>query len=257
MFAIALQPGQPVRQMWARAWDIGEKKVGPPPEMGRFGMSENRHTHLRSLAAHMHSISEDELDDNDPWRYVNLAIDEYNAQWERVYAPSWLLAPDESMCQWTAPEGIRPQDIPFLSHIPRKPKPLGCELKAMADGESGAIIRIEPALKHKRRRGDMPAVAAFEPRHGKIAASCLRLARPWLHSGRAFGADAHFISMESARSMREEVCRPHACMCCPAPLTHSLRCFLCAGSLPVRRPQGVRHRLPEEAARGLLRPGPR
>ena len=84
-----------------------------------FGMSENRFSHLRHLASHMHSVSETELDKTDPWAYCNLAIDEHNAHWESTYNPSWLLAPDEAMCPWTPPEGVRPQDIPFSSHVPR------------------------------------------------------------------------------------------------------------------------------------------
>ena len=97
MLSIACQPGLPVKAMWKRSWDAGEKRTVPPPKMGRFGMSENRFCHLKSLASHMHSVSEAELDSDDPWRYCTLPIEEHNKHWEEVLTPSWLLGPDEAM----------------------------------------------------------------------------------------------------------------------------------------------------------------
>ena len=124
MLAIANNPGVPVRRMWAEQWKPGEKHVMPPPGLGRYGMSENRFFLLAKLLALMHSLSESELDASDPWRYCNLVPDSHNDHWEDVLSPSWLLAPDESMCPETK-EGDKPTELPFLSNVPRKPKPLG------------------------------------------------------------------------------------------------------------------------------------
>lgn len=203
MLAIANNPGWPVRSMWSEKLAAGEKFTMPPPAYGRFGMSENRFDKLMQLHAFMHSISEDELDANDPWRYCAAVIDGHNLHWEKVYSPSWLLAPDESMSPWTVNEGIRHQDIPFLSHVPRKPKPLGAEIKTTADGESGAIIRCELALKYKRRRGAPTVMEPYRDEYGATSAQCLRLVEPWLKSRRCFGADAHFIGMDSIEALLE------------------------------------------------------
>ena len=203
MLAIANNPGVPVRAMWQERPNEGEKRILPPPSLGRYGMSVNRFLKLESLLAQHHSISEAELDKTDPWRYCNLVIESHNKHWVEVYSPSWLLGPDESMAPWTADDGPRPQDIPFLSHVPRKPKDLGAEIKTTADGESGAIIRLELALKYKRLRGQAPCEAPFEAEHGATTAQCLRLVEPWLNTNRCFGADAHFISVKSAEVMLE------------------------------------------------------
>lgn len=108
------------------------------------------------------------------------------------------------MSPWTVNEGIRHQDIPFLSHVPRKPKPLGAEIKTTADGESGAIIRCELALKYKRRRGAPTVTEPFRDEFGATSAQCLRLVEPWLESRRCFGADAHFIGMDSIEALLEK-----------------------------------------------------
>eukprot|EP00966_Prymnesium_polylepis_P064241 1489234-Prymnesium_polylepis.1 len=169
MLSIANNPGTPVRKMWQEKLHAGEKRTTPPPALGRFGMAENRFFRLLTLAAHQHSLSESELDKSDPWRFCNLPVDMHNDWWETIYNPSCYLAPDESMSQHTC-EGDKPNDLPFLSNVPRKPKPLGCELKDTADGKTGAIIRIEMALKYKRKRDQAPVVPEFEAEWGKTTA---------------------------------------------------------------------------------------
>eukprot|EP00966_Prymnesium_polylepis_P329399 7385110-Prymnesium_polylepis.1 len=133
MLAIANNPGRPVRAMWNEKLMPGDKRVLPPPALGRFGMSLNRFFHLAHLAGFLHSKSEAELDTSDPWRYCALIWESHNAHWEEINIPSWLIGPDESMSPTTT-EGDKPSDLPFLSNVPRKPKPLGCELKDTACG---------------------------------------------------------------------------------------------------------------------------
>ena len=203
---IANNPGTPVRAMWQDKHHAGEKRTLPPPCYGRFGMSENRFFRLEGLLAAPYPLSEAGMDNDDPWRYCRLAVNEHNSHWEKIYSPSWLLAPDEGMSPWTAAEGARPQDIPFLSHVPRKPKPLGAELKSTADGDSGAIIRLEFALEFKRVRGQPNPEVPFADEWGATAAQCMRLVKPWLNTGRCFGGDAHFISVDSVEAMRLNVC---------------------------------------------------
>ena len=57
-----------------------------------------------------------------------------------VYEASYLLTEDESMSPSQIQEGDAKNSIPWLSCVPRKPKPLGCELKTVADGLSGALM---------------------------------------------------------------------------------------------------------------------
>jgi hypothetical protein len=46
------------------------------------------------------------------------------------------------MIQWTGASGP-PLGMPHLSFVPRKPVPLGCELKCVADGTSGVMMDLE------------------------------------------------------------------------------------------------------------------
>ena len=124
----------------------------------------------------------------------------WGGSWESIFEPSWLLCPDESMIPRTD-EGVLPHQLPFLSHVPRKPKDLGAEIKDTADGECGAIIRVEFALKYKRDRDQPQVVPPFEADWGATTAQCLRLVLPWLHTGRCFGADAHFIGVTPCEGM--------------------------------------------------------
>lgn len=208
MFAMAANPGTPVKNMWQETEKPAEKRILPPPALGRFGMSENRFERLSHLVSKMFSVGEGELDDTDPWRYCHLPIDMHNQHWSDIYEASWLLAPDESMCPFDPErEGDNPDDIPFLSFVPRKPKPKGAELKDVADGESGVILFMELALKYKRKRNDQQVVPPYAEQPGKdtMEAQCLRLSKPWHKTGRAFGADAHFMSVASCEALVEQV----------------------------------------------------
>ena len=89
----------------------------------------------------------------------------------------------------------------LVAHIPRKPKELGGEVKDTADGECGAIIRVEYALKYKRHSSKPQVVAPYTAEWGATTAQCLRLVEPWLDTRRCFGADAHFISVVSCEGM--------------------------------------------------------
>ena len=75
------------------------------------------------------------------------------------------------------------------------------------------MIRLELALKSKRRRGQPTIQLEFEDEyHDHAGPICLRLAKPWLESGRALGADSHFMSVESCTAMTDYVRGPSAHM---------------------------------------------
>lgn len=205
MIALANNPGAPLYMMWAEKNGPGDKKVLPAANMGRYGMGENRFRRLQSIVAQCYSVSMAELDASDPWRYVSPMVDAFNAHWKEVYFPSWLLSPDELMCPWTVDEGDGPNDIPWSSWVPRKPKPKGCEMKCVCDGESGVMLRVEIALKYKRKRGTLAAEVPYEDEWGATSAQCLRLCEPWHNSDRVFGADAHFMCVDSVEALMEHV----------------------------------------------------
>jgi hypothetical protein len=58
-----------------------------------------------------------------------------NFQW------GWSAVIDETMFAWRGKGGTG--GMPHLSHVPRKPEDLGCELKTACDGTSGVMMHVE------------------------------------------------------------------------------------------------------------------
>jgi hypothetical protein len=59
--------------------------------------------------------------------------------------------------------------MPHLSHIPRKPEDLGCELKTLCDGTSGVMMHVEMQegkVRMNRKR--------WNQKHGPTTACALR-----------------------------------------------------------------------------------
>lgn len=78
------------------------------------------------------------------------------------------------MCQWMG----KVDKGPFQQKIPRKPYPISCEFKAIADARANLLLGLDPvepseyAIKKK-----------FSDQYPPTVASMLRLAEPWFHSG--------------------------------------------------------------------------
>ena len=92
------------------------------------------------------------------------------------------------MCAWTGQEGVIDgvgasyKPIPFLSFIERKPEPLGCEIKVLADGSMGAFLNIElqeGETCHRQQK--------WFAEYGHTAAVSLRLLDPWFKGTRRPG----------------------------------------------------------------------
>lgn len=121
LVALALNPSVPVADAFATKSQPGD--LYTPLCMGRHGMHKNRLRRLEGLQAMMFTRDEDELDENDPWRYCRAPLEAFNARRKSLIIPGWLLTVDESMCSWTGVEGVEPgkganfKPIPFLSQV--------------------------------------------------------------------------------------------------------------------------------------------
>ena len=104
----------------------------PPPDFGAR-MSKDRFTRwMRYLSEGPENAST-----SDPWREVRWLIKGHNANRKATIKPSWLVVVDETMWAWTG------QGMPHLSTVPRKPEPLGAEVKNLCDGLSGVMLFLE------------------------------------------------------------------------------------------------------------------
>jgi hypothetical protein len=66
-------------------------------------------------------VGTETLKETDPWAEVRWLVN------------GWIVTPDKSMIQWTVASGP-PTGMPHMSYVPRKPVPLGCEVKCVAHG---------------------------------------------------------------------------------------------------------------------------
>jgi hypothetical protein len=80
--------------------------------------------------------------ETDPWAEIRWMVDGFNTTRKNQFRAGWIVTPDESMIQWTGASGP-PIGMPHMSYVPRKPIPLGCEIKCVADGTSGVMMYIE------------------------------------------------------------------------------------------------------------------
>lgn len=203
MGALSLVRGVPIEDAWEPR--AKEGSIAPALDLGRFGMSQQRFKKLRSLAGKAFDVQETEMDVSDSQRYYGFWADEWNEHMQDVLTPGWLLSPDESMAAYTGKEGVDAlkgtqsyKSIDHLDFVPRKPEPLGKEVKTMCDGESGAFIRIEvqrPAEAHQHQE--------WYASWGHTTAQCLRLVKPWLSSKkeRVFAADSWFSGIRTSEAI--------------------------------------------------------
>lgn len=205
MVALALHPGIPLED----AWRVTPKALTPALHLGRFGISFKRFKKLRHYMGECFDMTGEGMDMTDPYRYCRFWPEEYNENMQDVLTPGWLLAPDESMCQFKptvtgvtdSEPGKHPDDwnrIPHLDWVPRKPEPLGKELKTMCCGCTGAFINIE-MQEGKTHHERMEWYAEW----GHTTAQCLRLAKPWLYANkeRVFAADSWFMGVRTAEAL--------------------------------------------------------
>jgi len=72
LVALALNPSVPVDEAFATKSQPGD--LYTPLSMGRHGMHKNRLRRFEGLQAKMFTRDEDELDENDPWRYCRAPV---------------------------------------------------------------------------------------------------------------------------------------------------------------------------------------
>lgn len=102
------------------------------------------------------------------------------------------------MVSWKGKEGLfKDINIIHISKIKRKPKPVGIELKAAADGESGILIHVEI------QEGALAGPKEFEDEYQKHAAMTIRLCKDLRGSGRVISGDAYFTSLQTCRALME------------------------------------------------------
>ena len=192
---LALHPGIAIDKMWSR--EPSEEALLMPPSLGRHGMTLNRWKKIRS-ALRFGPDGEPDFD-RDVWCFVRPLVDAFNEHMAGCVHPGWLMGVDESMCAWRGAEGLRSLlKIPKKSWVPRKPEPLGAELKTTGDALSGLLLHVEiqeGAKQHNKHE--------FFAEQGHTTATTLRISKPWFGSKRVVYGDSWFAGVKTAIQMLE------------------------------------------------------
>ena len=162
--------------------------VIPGPQLRRF-MPYNRFSQLSNVIAFADMTVE--IPTSDPWYPIRAFVNSLNAHRKNHIVIGWLLCIDETMWKWI---GL---GLPHQSYIPRKPEPLGVELKTVCDVESGIMVFIE--LQEGKRRME---VMDFTDEWQHTTACTLRCLRNWKDSQAAVIGDSWFASVTTAVALR-------------------------------------------------------
>ena len=188
-YCMTLYPSRQRKNYWSTA----DTDLFPAPNFGsRFGMSRTRFAELVKYLR-MHDPALDDEDDPDPWRQVRTFVDEFNKNRAERVIPGWILVVDESTSKWRGLGDWYDLGMPHITKIPRKPEPVGLEIKDMCDGESGIMLYLEMMEGQAVMR-----TKKFEGAGMKAGtAHCLRCTEPWHGSGRVLVGDSAFASVQT------------------------------------------------------------
>lgn len=193
---LALHPGIPIDKMWSEK-QHDEEALLMPPSLGRHGMWINRWKAIRSA---LRFGPDGDVDfDRDVWCFVRPLVEQFNTHMATCMHPGWLLGDDESMCAWRGAEGLRSiLKIPKKSWVPRKPEPLGAELKTTGDALSGVLLFVEI-----QEGKEAHAKQEFYKEFGHTTATTLRMNKAWAGSKRVVYGDSWFAGVKTAVQMLE------------------------------------------------------
>ena len=195
--ALSLNPGIPLEKMWSNKVDPDNPTILPPACMGRHGMTFKRWKTIRSNLRF--GPSDAASLDADPWAFVRPLVDTFNERMAAAFSPGWLLCVDESMCAWRGKQGRGdPARIPFLSWVPRKPEPLGVEMKTAACALSGVLTHVEICEGKEAHPTQKFFDKTTQPH---TTATTMRLVEEWFGTNRVVYGDSWFAGVKTARAL--------------------------------------------------------
>lgn len=177
-------------------WKKTSSKYIPTPDFGRI-MSRKRFENILSHICWSDLTEDEDAEMTDSrWSLVSGFLKAINDHREHFVKPSDHLCIDESISRWYGLGGdwIK-MGLPHYVAYDRKPEN-GCELKSMACGASGIMLRLELVMGQTSSE-----VQEFRDECSHTTALTLRLAKPWLRSGRVVCGDSYFASVQTAEAL--------------------------------------------------------
>jgi len=159
-------------QKGERLWDrpvVGSKRNfrDNGADFGEY-MSLTRFTRLKKVILSPFTDTEDAA--VNPWSKADAMVDAFNLCRARVMTVlSGFFTVDESMSAYR-PRSTKHGNLPSLSHIPRKPEPLGTEFKNLACCVTGIMMKLE-----LQKKADVMHTKEHYRSYGATVACTLRL----------------------------------------------------------------------------------
>ncbi len=170
-------------------WSVVADGPYPPPMFGRF-MSRRRFDQLYRFF----TFEDPTVQREDGWFPIRGFIDAFNKNRAATVSPGWITVVDESMMKWKG------EGLPHLSFVPRKPEPLGCEVKNLLDVISGIMLHLEIC----EAKEDM-GTKKWCDKYPKSSATTLRICESLKDQGVLVCGDSWFTSATTAVAMRKEL----------------------------------------------------
>ena len=164
-------------------WTTVNHGVFPGLNMGQF-MSKKRFWQINA-ALQVHP-------NNDEEEQVLGFIEVLNTTFQEALTPGDCLTIDESMIS------SRHKNLKGKKKIKRKPRPIGTEIKNLADSRSKINLVLE-----KNENKDIMACKEGVDEHGATTACTLRLTTPYHGSGRVVFGDSWFGSIKTAVELKK------------------------------------------------------
>ncbi|KAL5492030.1 hypothetical protein EMCRGX_G017418 [Ephydatia muelleri] len=106
---------------------------------GRFGMTRHRFQDIANCFSF--TVPRNGVD---PWQDIRPIIEDFNLTRQKNISPGCHLTVDECISAWKGPDGeYVAEGMPHKTKIARKPEGAGAEMKALACGEAGIILKLD------------------------------------------------------------------------------------------------------------------
>jgi hypothetical protein len=146
------------------------------PDLKQYtNMSYDRFKALKSLF-HLAFTDPSTVDKSDPWWEIRSLVDGFNENRKAKVAASVYKVMDESMSSFR-PKTSKTGNLPNISFVKRKPKPLGTEVKNMVCGATRMMLALEIQegkfpMREKPHCDRLGATAACTTRLMELVADC-------------------------------------------------------------------------------------
>jgi len=147
------------RDLWDATEDMPRFRTHPV-----FAKFMKRHRFFLIKSCILAAFRDEPNKEVDKWWEIRPLVDSFNENCRRNIVMSEVQIPYEAMSAFQ-PRTTPKADLPHVSFVERKPKPLGTEFKCVADGGSGVMRFLEiqegsKAMAEKAHRGKFPAATA-------------------------------------------------------------------------------------------------